>query len=144
MKMRCFYLCLKLCPNLEEELCPEMFLAGKHLALKRLAQTAHARSKTGKQSLISIVYARNKTILEDRFARTRLVVLARNIGFTIPWAKVSQVCSEQTSSTGTPGSTPERTQLGLCWLETAFQPSTSSSIRCFKKTSYVQTQLFAF
>ena len=52
MKMRCFYLCLKLCLNLEEKMGPEMILAGKHLALKRLAQTAHARSKTGKQSLI--------------------------------------------------------------------------------------------
>ena len=49
MKMRCFYLCLILCLNLREELCPGMFLAGKHLALKRLAQTADARSKTGKK-----------------------------------------------------------------------------------------------
>ena len=32
----------------------------------------------------------------------------------------------------------------MCWLETAFQPSTISSIRRFKKTSYVQTPLFAF
>ena len=53
MKMRCFYLCLKLCLKLEKELCPGMFLTGKHLALKRLAQTADARGKTGKQSIKS-------------------------------------------------------------------------------------------
>ena len=44
-----------------------------------------------------------KKVSGHRFARTRLVVLARN--------NLNQVCSKQTSSTGTLGSTPERTQL---------------------------------
>ena len=55
--------------------------------------------------------ARTKNVLRHLFARTRLVVLARNLVFAIPWSNLNQVCSKQTSSTGTPGSTPARTQL---------------------------------
>ena len=46
-----------------------------------------------------------------KVSRTRLVVLARNLVFTIPWGNLNQVCPKQTSSTGTLGNTPERTQL---------------------------------
>ena len=46
---------------------------------------------------------------QDIVSRERVCVLARNLVFTIPWGNLNQVCSKQTSSTGTLGSTPERT-----------------------------------
>ena len=81
--------------------------------------------------------AGTKKVSGHRFARTRLVVLARNIGFTIPWAKLNQVCSEQTSSTDTQGSPPERTQL-VVLARSSFQTKHQ-----FKHTSLQKDQLCA-
>ena len=81
--------------------------------------------------------AGTKKVSAHRFARTRLVVLARNIGFTIPWAKLNQVCSEQTSSTDTQGSPPERTQL-VVLARNSFQKKHQ-----FKHTSLQKDQLCA-
>ena len=81
--------------------------------------------------------AGTKKVSGHRFARTRLVVLARNIGFTIPWAKLNQVCSEQTSSTDTQGSPPERTQL-VVLARNSFQTKHQ-----FKHTSLQKDQLCA-
>ena len=71
------------------------------------------------------------------FARTRLVVLARKLVFTIPWGNLNQVCSKQTSSTGTLGSTPERRQLVV------LARNSFSTKHHFRHTSLQKDQLCA-
>ena len=81
--------------------------------------------------------AGTKKVSGHRFARTRLVVLARNLVFTIPWGNLNQVCSKQTSSTGTLGNTPERTQLVV------LARNSFSTKHQFKHTSLQKDQLCA-
>ena len=81
--------------------------------------------------------ARTKNVLRHLFARPRLVVLARNLVFAIPWSNLNQVCSKQTSSTGTLGSTPERTQLVV------LARNSFSTKHQFKNTSLQKDQLCA-
>ena len=57
--------------------------------------------------------------------------------FTIPWGNLNQVCSKQTSSTGTLGSTPERTQLVV------LARNSFSTKHQFKHTSLQKDQLCA-
>ena len=77
--------------------------------------------------------AGTKKVSGHRFVRTRLVVLARNLVFTIPWGNLNPVCSKQTSSTGT----PERTQL-VVLARNGF-----STKHQFKHTSLQKDQLCA-
>ena len=81
--------------------------------------------------------AGTKKVSGHHFARTRLVVLARNLVFTIPWGNLNQVCSKQTSSTGTLGNTPERTQLVV------LARNSFSTKHQFKHTSLQKDQLCA-
>ena len=80
---------------------------------------------------------RTKNVLRHLFVRMRLVVLARNLVFAIPWSNLNQVCSKQTSSTGTPGSTPARTQL-VVLAQKSF-----STKHQFERTSFQKDQLCA-
>ena len=74
--------------------------------------------------------AGTKKVSGHRFARTRLVV-------TIPWGNLNRVCSKQTSSTGTLGNTPERTQLVV------LARNSFSTKHQFKHTSLQKDQLCA-
>ena len=140
--MRCFHLCLKLCLNLSwfefGKVCQsnglEMPCWGSIEINKCFSRTAC--SEICKKRILNML-AGTKKVSGHRFARTRLVVLARNIGFTIPWAKLNQVCSEQTSGTDTQGSPPERTQL-VVLARNSFQTKHQ-----FKHTSLQKDQLCA-
>ena len=90
-----------------------------------------------KQKRILNMLAGTKKVSGHRFALTRLVVLARNLVVTIPWGNLNQVCSKQTSSTGTLGNTPERTQLVV------LARNSFSTKHQFKHTSLQKDQLCA-
>ena len=90
-----------------------------------------------KQKRILNMLAGTKKVSGHRFALTRLVVLARNLVVTIPWGNLNQVCPKQTSSTGTLGSTPERTQLVV------LARNSFSTKHQFKHTSLQKDQLCA-
>ena len=90
-----------------------------------------------KQKRILNMLAGTKKVSGHRFALTRLVVLARNLVVTIPWGNLNKVCSKQTSSTGTLGSTPERTQLVV------LARNRFSTKHQFKHTSLQKDQLCA-
>jgi hypothetical protein len=80
--------------------------------------------------------AGNKKVSGHRFARTRLVVLARNLVFT-PVGQLEPGMLETTSSTGTLGNTPERTQLVV------LARNSFSTKHQFKHTSLQKDQLCA-
>ena len=142
MKMRCFCLCLELCLNLSwfefEKVCQSSGLEvpcwGSIEINKCFVRTA---CSSAKKVYILNMLAGTKRVSGHLFARTRLVVLARNLVFDIPWGNLSQVCSKQTSSTGTLGSTPERTQV-VVRARNSF-----STKHQFKHTSLQKDQLCA-
>ena len=143
MKTRCFYLRLKLCLNLSwgefGKVCQgdglEMLRWGSIEINKCFSRTAC--SEICQKNCILNMLAGTKEVSGHRFARTRLVVLAQNLVFTILWRNLNHVCSKQTSSTGTLGSTPERTQV-VVRARNSF-----STKHQFKHTSLQKDQLCA-
>ena len=95
-----------------------------------------ACSEICKKRILNML-AGTKKVSRHRFAQTRLVVLAPNLVFSFPWGNMNQVCSKQTSSTGTLGSTPERTHLVV------LARNSFSTKHQYKHTSLQKDQLCA-